>query len=229
MFDVPLGRVSELSQLLEERLTDEGLDVSLTAERVAGFHRVENTYLSTFQFLGGLGLLLGTLGLAVVLLRNVLERRRELAVLRAVGYTPRHLATIVASENAFLLLRGTAIGDCFCFTCDSSGDCIARMETPLRLDGMVAHGGGSGGYGGVPSGHACRLAKLRCLNLSGRNDVNLPTLTQNDPCLFPQTRRRSQAINLQRRTEAVSSSDGFCYTLSHCFTNPKKGDHPCLR
>jgi len=110
LFDVPVSRSSELSQLLEERLTDEGLDVFLTSERLAGFHRVENTYLSTFQFLGGLGLLLGTLGLAVVLLRNVLERRRELAVLRAVGYTPRHLATMVASENVFLLLRGSVIG-----------------------------------------------------------------------------------------------------------------------
>jgi ABC-type lipoprotein release transport system permease subunit len=110
LFDVPMGRASELSQLLEDRLTDEGLDVWVTAERLAGFHRVENTYLSTFQFLGGLGLLLGTLGLAVVLLRNVLERRRDLGVLRAVGYTPRHLATIVAGENIFLLLCGTAIG-----------------------------------------------------------------------------------------------------------------------
>lgn len=110
LFDVPPGRAAEVSQLIEDRLTDEGLDVSLTSERLAGFHRVENTYLSTFQFLGGLGLLLGTLGLAVVLLRNALERRRELAVLRAVGYTPRNLATMVASENIFLLLRGTAIG-----------------------------------------------------------------------------------------------------------------------
>jgi len=33
---------------------------------------VENTYLATFQALGGLGLLLGALGLAVVLLRSVL-------------------------------------------------------------------------------------------------------------------------------------------------------------
>jgi ABC-type antimicrobial peptide transport system permease subunit len=99
-----------LSQLLEDRLADEGLDVSLTANLLAGFHRVENTYLSTFQFLGGLGLLLGTLGLGVVLLRNVLERSRDLGVLRAVGYTPRHLATIVAGENVFLLLSGTAIG-----------------------------------------------------------------------------------------------------------------------
>jgi len=34
-----------------------------TPEKLAAFHRVENTYLSTFQALGGLGLLLGTLGL----------------------------------------------------------------------------------------------------------------------------------------------------------------------
>jgi putative ABC transport system permease protein len=110
LFDVPPRRASELSQLLEDRLSDEGLDVFLTAERLAGFHRVENTYLSTFQFLGGLGLLLGTFGLAAVLLRNVLERRRELAVLRAVGYTSRQLAAIVIAENAFLLLRGAATG-----------------------------------------------------------------------------------------------------------------------
>jgi ABC-type antimicrobial peptide transport system permease subunit len=110
LFDAPEGRAFQLTQLLEDRLADEGLDVSLTAERLAGFYRVENTYLSTFQFLGGLGLLLGTLGLAVVLLRNVLERRRELAVLRAVGYTPWHLTTIVVAENGFLLFRGTLTG-----------------------------------------------------------------------------------------------------------------------
>ena len=50
---------------------------------------MENTYLSTFQTLGALGLLLGTVGLAAVLLRNALERRRELALLRAVGYRRR--------------------------------------------------------------------------------------------------------------------------------------------
>ena len=34
---------------------------------------MQNTYLSTFQSLGGLGLLLGTIGLAALQLRNVLE------------------------------------------------------------------------------------------------------------------------------------------------------------
>jgi ABC-type antimicrobial peptide transport system permease subunit len=95
---------------LEERLSDFGFDVVPTAERLANFHRVENTYLSTFQMLGGLGLLLGTLGMAAVLLRNVLERRRELALLRAVGYNASHLALMVIAENIFLLTSGLVIG-----------------------------------------------------------------------------------------------------------------------
>src|SRR5206468_6409290 len=81
--------------VLEEQLSDFGFDVVSTSERLASFHRVENTYLSTFQTLGGLGLVLGTLGLATVLLRNVLERRRELALLRAIGYNAGHFALMV--------------------------------------------------------------------------------------------------------------------------------------
>lgn len=92
---------------LERSLSDYGFDATSTADRLASFHRVENTYLSTFQSLGALGLLLGTLGTAVILLRNVLERRRELALMRAVGYGPGHLGTIVLAEN--LLLVGFAL------------------------------------------------------------------------------------------------------------------------
>src|SRR5260370_25266219 len=80
------------------------------AGRVAGLHRVENEYVSTFPALGGLGLLLGTLGLGGVLARNVIERRKELALLRAVGYRPEHLRRIVIAENLYLLAAGTLIG-----------------------------------------------------------------------------------------------------------------------
>jgi ABC-type antimicrobial peptide transport system permease subunit len=89
---------------------DFGADATGTAERLAQFHRVENTYLSTFQTLGGLGLLLGTVGLAAVLFRNVLERRRELALLAAVGYRRGHFLLMVAAENALLLAGGLAAG-----------------------------------------------------------------------------------------------------------------------
>jgi putative ABC transport system permease protein len=95
---------------LEEAFSEYAFDIQPAAARLAGFHRVENTYLATFRALGGFGLLLGTIGLAAVLLRNVLERRRELALLRAVGYRPRHLAAIVLSENIALLVLGLATG-----------------------------------------------------------------------------------------------------------------------
>ena len=102
--------VESVTGILEDRLSAFGFDVISTTEHLAGFHRVENTYLSTFQSLGTLGLVLGTVGLATVLLRNVLERRRELALLRAVGYTPTHLAVMIVTENLFLLVCGLVTG-----------------------------------------------------------------------------------------------------------------------
>jgi ABC-type lipoprotein release transport system permease subunit len=110
LLSVPAGREEAVTRTLEDALSDYGFDVQPAAARLAAFHRVENTYLSTFRALGGLGLLLGTVGLAAVLLRNVLERRRELALLRAVGYRARDLAVMVLAENATLLLIGLATG-----------------------------------------------------------------------------------------------------------------------
>ena len=100
----------EAVPVLEEALSDYGFDIQSVAARLASFHRVENTYLATFRALGGLGLILGTVGLAAILLRNVLERRKELALLRAVGFRPRHVATMVIAESLMLLLLGLATG-----------------------------------------------------------------------------------------------------------------------
>lgn len=87
-----------------------GLEGTPTADRVASFLAVQNTYLSTFQLLGGFGLILGVLGLAVVLLRNVWERRGELALLRSIGYEPATLNRLVFTENATVLLMGLSVG-----------------------------------------------------------------------------------------------------------------------
>jgi ABC-type antimicrobial peptide transport system permease subunit len=110
LLDVATESTNAVVETLEGRLADFGFDVIDTASQLASFHRVENTYLSTFQTLGGLGLVLGTFGLAAVLLRNVLERRRELALLRAVGYRSRDFSIMVLAENAVLLFWGLASG-----------------------------------------------------------------------------------------------------------------------
>ena len=99
-----------VSAQLEERFADRGLDATRTADRLAGYLVVENTYLSTFQTLGGLGLLLGTLGLAVVMVRNVIERRGELALMQAVGFGRGSISWLVLAENGFLLVFGVIIG-----------------------------------------------------------------------------------------------------------------------
>jgi ABC-type lipoprotein release transport system permease subunit len=113
---------------IETALTDYGADARSTSDRLAEFHRVENTYLSTFQMLGGLGLLLGTIGLGAVLIRNVMERRRELALLRAVGYQHRHFFVMIVAENAVLLLGGLFTG----------AACALLAITPVWLE----YGGG---------------------------------------------------------------------------------------
>ena len=117
-------RAAGVAAQLEEALSDFGGDATSTAERLARFHRVENTYLSTFQTLGGLGLLLGTVGLATVLLRNVLERRRELALLGAVGYRRSHFLLMVAAENTLLLAGGLIAG----------AACAALAITPAVME-----------------------------------------------------------------------------------------------
>ena len=110
LIDSPPDKMGEVAAAFEDRLADFGLDVVSAGERLATFHRVENTYLATFQTLGGLGLILGTFGLGAVLLRNVLERRRELALLRAVGFNAGHISLMVVAENAFLLFVGVLSG-----------------------------------------------------------------------------------------------------------------------
>jgi hypothetical protein len=110
LVDVPPADAAGVSAAIESGAADFGADAAPAKQRLEEFHAVENTYLSTFQTLGGLGLLVGTLGLAAVLLRNVLERRRELALLRAVGYRSSHLLAIVVAENALLLACGVGLG-----------------------------------------------------------------------------------------------------------------------
>jgi putative ABC transport system permease protein len=99
-----------LAGVVEKEFQPFGVDAVTTADRLDEFHRVENTYLSTFQALGSLGLLLGTVGLATVMFRNVLERRRELALLRAVGYDARNVTQMIVAESVLLLGTGLAAG-----------------------------------------------------------------------------------------------------------------------
>jgi len=100
----------DLAALLESELAAWGFDAAPVAERLADYFAIQNTYLSTFQAMGGWGLLLGTAGLAAVMLRNVWERRGELALMRALGFPRSRLVAMILAENGLLVLAGLATG-----------------------------------------------------------------------------------------------------------------------
>ncbi|HEU0119163.1 MAG TPA: ABC transporter permease [Bryobacteraceae bacterium] len=137
LLDAPEAMWGMVTTTLEEALSDSGFDVTPAADRLEQYHRVENTYLSTFQALGGLGLLIGTVGLAAVLLRNVLERRRELALLRAVGYSTADIMRLIFVENAALLLAGLFIGTLCALLAVSPALAFRAHTVPVASLGML--------------------------------------------------------------------------------------------
>jgi putative ABC transport system permease protein len=108
--DGPLSQQESITRILSQSLADYGIDVMPASQRLAEFNSVENTYLSVFMALSGLGFIIGTIGLGIVLLRNVHERRRELALMTALGYGRRLIFRMVFIENFFLLVTGWGIG-----------------------------------------------------------------------------------------------------------------------
>ncbi|MBN1782043.1 FtsX-like permease family protein [bacterium] len=101
---------SALAGYLKQIFRDYGFSIFPAAKRLLLFYEVENTYLTIFMTLGALGLILGSFGMAVLLLRNMLERRGELALLRALGFEYKEVVRIIMIEYGFLLVAGLGTG-----------------------------------------------------------------------------------------------------------------------
>ena len=110
LVDVPSGQEQAVAEALRRNLGELGVEVRATGEVLDGFIRVQNTYLAMFLILGGLGLVLGTVGLGATLVRSAFERRRELALMSAVGHTRGAVAAMLLLENGGLLVAGLLWG-----------------------------------------------------------------------------------------------------------------------
>jgi len=110
LVDVPFERTDEVQADISWAMQDQGLDLMTAPSRLAEFNRVQNTYLSIFLILGSFGLLLGSVGLGIVVWRNVNEEQGELALLRAVGFTKKSIQAGILSEHITLLIAGIFLG-----------------------------------------------------------------------------------------------------------------------
>jgi ABC-type antimicrobial peptide transport system permease subunit len=98
------------SDVFRDRLASYGLYIQNTAERLQMFNTVENTYLSIFIVLGGLGLIIGTIGFGIFIARSAIERKFELAVYKAVGFTQTKIQGILFIEYGLLYFFGLIAG-----------------------------------------------------------------------------------------------------------------------
>lgn len=99
-----------ISEDIVRAFRNEGPEIQQSADRLAMFNQVENTYLSIFLLLGGLAMILGTVGLGVSLARNMLDRAKEIGILRAIGYQKSEVLRLISYEHMTLLLLGTLAG-----------------------------------------------------------------------------------------------------------------------
>ena len=96
-------------EVLNNNLSDMGLSYQRSSERLRNFNSVTNTYLDIFLLLGALALLIGTIGFGIILFRNRLERRKEVAILQAIGIPDKRISMLFIKEHFILLLAGIVI------------------------------------------------------------------------------------------------------------------------
>jgi ABC-type antimicrobial peptide transport system permease subunit len=110
LIDAKPEQAAEFSAHLTRQLEQRGLALEPTKQRLELFLSVQNTYIGIFTVLGGLGVLLGTAGIGVLIARHVLERRGELGLMQALGFRVGALRRMILGEHSVLLVLGVLLG-----------------------------------------------------------------------------------------------------------------------
>lgn len=99
-----------LARRVERALFSEGVDATSTRKLLDDGYRANRTFFSVVEVLMRLGLVVGILSLGIVGLRTVVERRRAIGVLRAIGYRRRGVMAGLIVEAGMTASIGVAVG-----------------------------------------------------------------------------------------------------------------------
>lgn len=110
LIDVQSGEATMVAKELSYALRDYGFEVTSSATRLATFASIQDTYLSIFMMLGALGLLLGSIGMGIIVARNVMTRRGEIAMLSALGFKRSAIWRLLYIEHTTLFGVGILAG-----------------------------------------------------------------------------------------------------------------------
>lgn len=91
-------------------LSDYGVTVVPTTDRMRMFFEVTDTYLSIFLSLGGLGLLLGLASLLIVIRKNLTARRKEIELYHTLGFPTEKIVSMLRREQIIVPLLAILAG-----------------------------------------------------------------------------------------------------------------------
>jgi putative ABC transport system permease protein len=104
------AKADTTARAIERSLFAQGVDAVPVQALLDQNYRGEQALLSVIDVLMRMGLVVGILGLGIVTLRIVAERRHVIGILRAIGYKRRNVILALLTESAVTATIGAAVG-----------------------------------------------------------------------------------------------------------------------
>ncbi|HUP87271.1 MAG TPA: FtsX-like permease family protein [Acidimicrobiales bacterium] len=99
-----------VARRLDAAFLANGLDASSFRQQVADGLATQQQFLRLMQGYLSLGLIVSVAGIGVVMVRAVRERRREVGVLRSLGFETKQVRRAFVAESSFVALEGIFLG-----------------------------------------------------------------------------------------------------------------------
>jgi len=99
-----------IANVIEASLLERGVQAESLQQRIDDSAAQSNAFSLLFQMFMGLGLIVGIAALGVIAFRTVSERRQQIGMLRAIGYTRKLVAISFFLESSFIALTGIGMG-----------------------------------------------------------------------------------------------------------------------
>ena len=100
----------ETARDIESTLLELGVQANSIDKLIDDQASTSRSFQFLFEGFMGLGLIVGIAALGVIAFRTVVERRQQIGMLRAIGYSRRLVALSYFLESSFIALAGIAIG-----------------------------------------------------------------------------------------------------------------------
>ncbi|TAK79621.1 MAG: FtsX-like permease family protein, partial [Dehalococcoidia bacterium] len=99
-----------VADAVESALLEKGVQATSIRQRIADSAAQAQAFQTLFQGFMGLGMIVGIAALGVIAFRTVAERRQQIGMLRAIGYSRRLVAVTFFLESSFIAVTGIGMG-----------------------------------------------------------------------------------------------------------------------